>query len=229
MGSLFFNGQLSPQSKEIDMLVYESEKRIKMTVASHPSVKSGWYGRYWEDGIPSIRRLAGPEEGLIRIPVFFREDGGNWEYRIMKEELVWYDQWEGEWKDRGEYSWHHKDGSDWKRVRSIKKWQRIEKKAQKLGIGIWNDTRLEAGWVATVPLINEHGSHFGYSVRNLEGPEDDLYIVEVEGVELQERLSLVSPLAWEINLMRERWGDGWIERNDLWSQIRGHGKECRIK
>ena len=210
------------------MLVYENKKmnNTEFKLDSHPDIESGWYARILSEGdIPSVRRLGGPEEDLIDIPVFYEL---NKSYRIQKEELVWYDQWKGEWDDLGRV-YSHIASPDWEEVERIEGWRRIEEVARERGVRVWNDTRLKSGWVATVPLINEQGSRFGYSVRDLEGPEDDLYIVEVEGIELQEKLSLISPLAWEVNLVKGAWHDGWVERRDLWDQIRGHGKECRIE
>ena len=80
------------------MLVYESKKmnNVEFQMDSHPDIQSGWYARIVQEGdIPSLRRLEGPDEGLIEIPVFYEL---NKSYGIQKEELVWYDQWEGEWE-----------------------------------------------------------------------------------------------------------------------------------
>lgn len=101
------------------------------------------------------------------------------------------------------------------------------KKARELGVSVWNHTRFNPGWVAVVPLVNQDGSSFGDSVRQLEGPDDTLHLVEVEGHELQEKLELISSLVKERNIINGNLGE--IEDNDVWNQVRSHTLENKAK
>lgn len=212
------------------MLVEELRDR-GITVVTCP-VASGWYARFLcELGIYSLRKLSNEEDELCKIPFFSGQRRRDQTYEVIEEELVWVRRGEGPSTmkhdpDAIQRMWRQTKFID-ARLEEERKRKAVLKKGRELGVPVWNHTRFDPGWVAVVPLINQNGRFFGNSVRQLEGPDDILHLVEVEGHELQEKLELISSLVREVNIINGNLGE--IEDNDVWNQFRSHTLDDKVK